>query len=276
MKFDEIPSSMLAQAMETYLDVAYPHGQIPPYVLEMARMDASAPLRAALDRPRVERKALPGRPDALDKCLWRLGNDRYPHMKLGIERCSEADDFVFVVDTHDRDFPLGSPVPQSPEFRELLRYNASLKHAIEARWAKAGIPTFPSHLTDYLREHPGAAEPQPKTILVVEDDGAIRELEETLLTDAGYRVVVASGGAQALEIIELGERVDLCLLDIMMPSLDGIEVARRMRTEGHPRFPILYVTALPPDRTRDGVADGYIGKPFDPDHLLHAICRLIG
>jgi len=275
LKLDEIPSSMLARAIEIYLPAAYPNGRIPPYVLELARVDAEKPLRAALERDRVERRFLPGKPEAADKFRWRLGNEDYPHMKLGIERCSEADDFVFVVDTHDRDFPLGSSVLQTPEFGELLHHNSEVKREIERRWQEAGIPTFSAHLTEYLRKH-AATRPRPKTVLIVDDDEAVRELEQTLVEDAGYCVIAVASGPDALAAVGHEDSVDLCLLDIMMPAMDGLEVTRRMRSGPHPRFPIIYVTALPADRARDGLADDYIGKPFDPDHLLTVIRRHLG
>jgi hypothetical protein len=198
MKLDEFTSSMLARAVEMYLHVAYPHGLIPPHVLEMGRVDPSAPLQAELARATVEKREVPGRPGFVDKYRWRLGNERYPHMKLGIERCSEADDFVFAVDTHDRDFPLGSPLLKSAEFREVLRYNQSIKHTIESQWQKVGLPTFSGHITTYIRQHQAAAEDHRKTILIVDDDPAICELEQALLEEAGYRVVTAPGGPQAL------------------------------------------------------------------------------
>jgi len=267
---------MLAEAVAIYLAEAYSDGHVPPAVRELARIDPSAPLGAALDAPGVERRDVPGRPGVVGKHRWRLGNARYRHMKLGIERCSDADDFVFVADTHDRDLPLGSSAPEEPGFAEFLLYNSGMKRAIESRWQQAGIPTLSGHLTSYLRERCAAAGPRPRTVLLVEDDDAIRWLEQNLLEEAGYRVVAVAGGLKALEALEDDAAVDCCLLDIMMPTLNGIELARRLRSEGRCRFPIIYVTALPPERARDGVADDYVGKPFDPDHLLAAIRKHTG
>jgi CheY-like chemotaxis protein len=273
MKLSEITSSMLAEAVEIYLGAAYRQGRPPEHVLEIAEVDRSAPLEAALARECVEKTKLPGRPGFIDKYRWRLGNDYYRHMKLGIERCSDADDFVFVVDTHDRDFPLGSPALQSAEFRELLQHNAAVKRSIETRWRLAGIPTFAGHITRRLRQQCAVGRGQPKTLLIVDDDEAILELEQALVEEAGYRVLTASGGLEALAQLERPETVDLCLLDIMMPSIDGLAVARRMRRERRLEFPIIYVTALPHRRVRDDIADDYVGKPFDPDHLLEVIRR---
>ena len=127
-----------------------------------------------------------------------------------------------------------------------------------------------------------------KTVLIVDDDDSVLELERALVEDAGYRVLTASNGREAMERITScqsrpadgeptgdGSRVDLCLLDIMMPLNDGMTVAREARRSGA-RFPIVYVTALPADSARDDIADAYVGKPFDPDYLLATIRRCIG
>jgi len=276
MKLHEITSSMLAEAIEIYLAAAYPDAGPSQKVLEIARVDRSAPLQAALGRACVERSEHPGRPGFIDKYRWRLGNAAYPHMKLGIERCSEADDFVLAVDTHDRDFPVGSPASQSAEFRVLLDHNSAVKRLIETRWEQAGIPTLVGHITSHLHGRRVAGQGPAKTILIVDDDDSILELERALVEEAGYRVVPAASGAEALALLDHHEPPALCLLDVMMPSLDGLTVASRMRRVVGLRCPIVYVTALPAERVRDGVADDYVGKPFDPDHLLEVIRRHVG
>jgi CheY-like chemotaxis protein len=275
MKLDEITSEMLARAMGIYLRHAYRHRPPPPSVCELAAVDTAAPLAVALDRDGVGKAVAPDRPDVVQRYRWRLGNDRYPHMKLGIDRCSDADDFVFVADTHDRHFPLGSPVLSDPEFQKLLGYNEHLKHDIEADWTTDGLPTLQRRLARHLRECPGAGRPSGKTVLIVDDDDSILELERALVEDAGYCVLTASDGREAEAQMAGARPIDLCLLDIMMPLADGVTVAREARRNGA-RFPILYVTALPPDHSRDGIADGYVGKPFDPDYLLATIRRCIG
>jgi len=276
MKLNEISSAMLAQAIEAYLDVAYARQPPPERVLAIGRVDPSAPLEAALERDCVERVLNPTRPGFIDKYRWRLGNTRYLHMKLGVERCSDADDFVFTVDTHDRDFPVGSPGLQSREFRDLVSHNAEVKSAIEARWQGAGLPTFPGHITERLHKQCPIERAGPKTVLIVDDEEAILELERTFVGEAGYRAVSAASGAEALALLGELDTVDLCLVDVMMPFLDGLTLARTLRSLNRPRFPIICVTALPGDRVPPGVADGYVGKPFDPDHLLEVIRHHIG
>jgi CheY-like chemotaxis protein len=276
MKLPEITSAMLAQAMAVYLRHAYQERQPPEHVQELADVDPEAPLTQAFERDEVIKFEAPDRPGFIQQYRWRLGNDRYPHMQLGLDRCSDADDFVFIVDTHDRNFPLGSPAVQDPEFHKLLKRNERLKHAIEGDWAAAGLPTLHGHISSRLRNECDVSGGRRKTVLIVDDDESVLELEEALVQQAGYRVLTATGGLEALAQIDGNVTIDLCLLDIMMPAMDGLAVARKARRRVGSDFPIVYVTALPPERAQDGVADDYVRKPFDPDHLIDVIRRHIG
>ena len=276
MKLDEISSTMLAQAIDIYLHVAYADTPVPERIARIATVDTAAPLSTALERDCVERIELPDYPHCTSRYRWRLGNARYHHMKLGLGRCSQADDFVFVVDTHDRELPVGSAAYQDPAYQELCSYNGRIKHDIETLWERAGIPTLRGHITAYLHQRCALGRGQRKTILIVDDDESILELVEALVEEAGYRVIAVSDALNALSRVKREGPVDLCLLDIMMPSLDGHSTARQLRQQSNTRFPIIYVTALPRETALDDVGDGYIAKPFDPDQLIDAIQRYIG
>lgn len=112
----------------------------------------------------------------------------------------------------------------------------------------------------------------PDKIMVVDDDRDIAKFIEVTLVNAGFDVVVAHDGREALEKVS-ERRPDLVLLDIMLPTLDGFEVAHELRRHAHlTGMGIIIVTArgLPEDRLRGlsiGV-DDYIVKPFEPDILL--------
>ena len=83
----------------------------------------------------------------------------------------------------------------------------------------------------------------PKTILVVDDEEDILQLLRYNLEKEGYAVRTASNGAQALEVAEKGP-LDLILLDVMMPEVDGFEVCRKLRaTPLHAVTPIMFLTA---------------------------------
>ena len=108
-----------------------------------------------------------------------------------------------------------------------------------------------------------------KTILVIEDDRDIAELVELYLRNDGYRTERANDGVRALELWRASQP-DLILLDIGLPSLDGLDVLRRVRQES--TVPVIMLTA----RTEEidellglGLgADDYVTKPFSPRTLL--------
>jgi diguanylate cyclase (GGDEF)-like protein len=112
----------------------------------------------------------------------------------------------------------------------------------------------------------------PETILVVDDDPDIARFVEVNLRSAGYDVSVASDGEQALE--KAGTlRPDLVLLDVMMPRIDGFEVAQRLRRNpqtANTSIIMLTAKALSTDKVLGltAGADDYIIKPFDPIELL--------
>lgn len=120
---------------------------------------------------------------------------------------------------------------------------------------------------------------QSKRILLVDDEQSITSALSLLFERSGYEVVVAGNGRVALE--RLDDNPDLVVLDIMMPGMDGFEVARRIR-ERPSYIPILMLTAK--DTSLDKVtglelgADAYLTKPFEPGELLaqvRALFRLL-
>ncbi len=107
-------------------------------------------------------------------------------------------------------------------------------------------------------------------ILVVDDERAIRRLVRMYLDDAGYTATEATDGPEALAKMRTGG-IDLVILDLMIPWIDGIEVARRMRID-HPAVPIIILTARADEASRvtglEMGADDYMTKPFSPRELI--------
>ena len=124
--------------------------------------------------------------------------------------------------------------------------------------------------------------PAPTRVLVVDDEANITDLVATALRHEGFQVTTASSGEQALELAS-SAKPDLVVLDVMLPDVDGFEVARRLgaRTQSHGRdMPVLFLTAR--DTTDDKVrgltigGDDYVTKPFSLAELVarvHAVLR---
>ena len=109
-------------------------------------------------------------------------------------------------------------------------------------------------------------------VLVAEDDADIRLLVAMRLRNAGYEVVEAEDGQQALELVA-SEQPELCVLDVSMPKVDGFEVTRRIRANRETQLlPVILLTARA--QTRDiseGLAAGatdYVPKPFKAEDLV--------
>ena len=114
-------------------------------------------------------------------------------------------------------------------------------------------------------------------VLVADDDRAIRESLVRALELEGYVVVPASDGASALACVH-DDPPDAMVLDVMMPSVDGLTVCRVLRAERN-RIPILMLTARTETRDRvaglDAGADDYLPKPFDLEELLARLRALL-
>jgi two-component system, OmpR family, KDP operon response regulator KdpE len=109
-------------------------------------------------------------------------------------------------------------------------------------------------------------------VLVVDDEKSLRDFVSKNLEVRGYKVLTASNGLEAMAIFNT-ERVDLVILDIMMPHLDGLETARRIRQTSI--VPIIVLTALGEEsdkvRAFDYGADDYLTKPFGVGELMGRI-----
>jgi DNA-binding response OmpR family regulator len=116
----------------------------------------------------------------------------------------------------------------------------------------------------------------PGVVLVVDDEPMVREVITTYLERDGWKVVTAADGAQALRTLE-STRLDLVVLDLMLPEVDGLSVLARLRTTTD--VPVIVVTARgeEPDRVLglELGADDYLVKPFSPRELVARVRSVV-
>ena len=119
-----------------------------------------------------------------------------------------------------------------------------------------------------------------RLVLVADDDEDILVLVRTVLERAGYEVVAARNGAEAVTAAQQ-RRPDLAVLDVSMPELDGLEVLRRLRADASTSdVPVLLLSArVQEDDVARGFATGanaYVQKPFSPRELSDRVSALLG
>lgn len=206
----------------------------------------------------------------------RLGNARYPFMKLVIQEYLVDGEFFFSVDTHD-DLDVRPTAPDFERWEELKRDNRRLKESIEQAWRSAGLPT----LEDLMRLCEGLRgvereEPKRRRLLVVDDERSVARGLSALLEGRGYEVELAFTGEEVLERLARAPLPDLVLLDYELPLIDGGEVLDRLRAD--PRLsdlPVLMVTASSIDLARLQRVSGLLRKPYPRLVLFKMIRELL-
>ncbi len=113
-------------------------------------------------------------------------------------------------------------------------------------------------------------------IMVVDDEMHIRELVRFYLDKAGFDTIEAANAEEALDIVE-NQYIDLAVVDIMMPGMDGFELVEQMRQ--YREFPVIMLTAK--SQSKDKLRgfslgiDDYVAKPFDPDELMARVKTIL-
>ena len=119
-----------------------------------------------------------------------------------------------------------------------------------------------------------------KCILIVDDSETVRQVLQLALGNAGYKVVEAEDGFDALAKLSVAQ-IDMLITDLNMPNMDGLELIKKVREEGNQRFtPIVMLTTESSEEKkkagREAGASGWIVKPFKPEQLLKVVKMVLG
>jgi two-component system chemotaxis response regulator CheY len=118
-----------------------------------------------------------------------------------------------------------------------------------------------------------------KVILIVDDSKTVRDQVRGILEGAGYAVVEAADGQEALEKIRMYRDFAMVILDVQMPNLTGIAMVERLKADGIiPNLPVIMLTTEAQlsliARAKQAGAKGWIVKPFKPEHVVAAVNKL--
>lgn len=119
----------------------------------------------------------------------------------------------------------------------------------------------------------------PKTIMIIDDSISLRQVVAIALQNAGYEVIEACDGKDALSKLT-GQKVHLMICDVNMPNMDGISFLKAVKELPNYKFTpiIMLTTEAGEDKKKEGQAAGaraWVVKPFKPDQLLMAVSKLI-
>jgi signal transduction histidine kinase/CheY-like chemotaxis protein len=116
---------------------------------------------------------------------------------------------------------------------------------------------------------------QGGTILLVDDDRAVRDVTASMLRDLGYVVLEAGSGGASLDLVERERNVDLVVLDFAMPGMSGVEVARQLKARS-PSLPVMFITGFADRAAIEGVdPECILGKPFETGVLAEKVKRAL-
>ncbi len=141
---------LLRRAVDVYLALAYPSVEPPEVVRRRLNWDPALDAAALLSKAPFERATKPGGGVGPPIFALRLGNERYPHMKLQTQPWPNSAGFLLSVNTHDQVLAIDPNSADADAFRALQAENQRLKEAIETAWDQAGLPTFLRYLREYI------------------------------------------------------------------------------------------------------------------------------
>ena len=191
----------------------------------------------------------------------RLGNARYPHMKLVF--ILEDNSPVFYVDAHDSHFSLPPDMPGYDQLLKLREENKRLKAAIEASWASRQLPIF-GHQTASIKYKKICADLR---ILASDDEVQILDMLGIIVTSLGAEFIRALSAEEAREIIADKGLPDLIFCDIMMPGESGYDFVHWLKGR-YPDALVYFITGISQDDIDKIEIAEVLQKPFSAKAVM--------
>ena len=268
MKLEEIPASSVRLAVDLYLRHAYPAAA--RWRAPSVDLSGGESARDLLPRFEDESEESGGR--HVGRYVLRLGNSRYPHMKLVLEESILSDEYAFAVDAHD-DLNVAPDAPDYARWNAVRDHNRKVAEEIEQAWEEEDVPTIRD-----IKDRLGKVEQlcnRAQTVLVVDDDPSIREALKDLFERAGLAVRTAPNGRVALDLVK-AEKPHLILMDYQMPEMDGVAACEALKGDPETRrIPVLLATRSQVDLAALTYADGFLVKPYRQDVLFSLVRKLL-
>lgn len=265
MQLDDIRVGVLRRIVEIYRSIAYFDAE-PSSIPAPPELpgDETDPLTTTLGA--LTEETLREGDQASRRYSLRLGNPRYPFMKIVLQEHLVVGEFFFEIDTHDQMFELEGEEAQ--RFETLRRYNLDVKERVEQAWTEAGLPTAAQIKGLVEGRLVRRAPSKGRHILLVDDDRAIAATLALLLEAGGYEVTVLNDGREAVAQAD-PELHDLVLMDNEMVHVNGFEACRMLKAaQRTARLPVLIATAGALTLQQLDAADGFMVKPFRMELLF--------
>jgi CheY-like chemotaxis protein len=273
MRFDRLTPTHVRRAVKLYMEYAWPPERSEKPVFDQATLAVAHSMPEVLTF--FDPNCLGEQPEC-EHFVLRLGNWRYPFMKLVLEEYLVKGEFFFSVDTHD-DLHITPDMPDYEGWVEVRKFNRELKNEIEEAWQAADLPTYVKlrELMEGLAELETESKKRAR-LLIVDDERSVARGVAAALAARGYEVEVAFDGHEVVERLERDPLPDLVLLDFAMPGLDGKSVLEKLRAEArYERMLILLATASDIDLGAIRKSCGMLRKPYPREVLFAMIGQLL-
>lgn len=272
MKFEQLRPETIRRALEIYISDAYPKGV--PETTKIPKLVFDGRSTTEVLQAFVQEEKTQAGQACLHRYVLRVGNERYPFMKLVIHEHLIEGEFVFAVDTHD-ELDIRPNFPDYEEWQRLKKFNKELREKIENHWREARLDTC-AMLRDRMREIPVQASGCGKSrrALVVDDEPELAAAFAELLKTEGFEVEIVHNGREALESVRT-HRPHLILTDCEMPVMDGLTLIEKLKEDSATRaIPVILTSARQLTLPEMGRASAFLAKPFSTETMI-AYCELV-